>query len=253
MQILKKNDFKIVKLHKNDKQWTVEKSFTAFSVEQQRKNAQYLYDALLWFYQEFHSIITIPKVERIDLDKRAVFMEYLADLPSASRMSFRSIVKAKTFFDHCYQIHDYQGFLRDTHGSIAATPCVQVLLDGRFPVSLGFKGDLRENLVIGCSGEVILADIDSIALEPLGLSELALYAELISSFSPHNLLSSFFYSLPAPVAYFYLNKLQASQLNTAAVELISINMRNLSSLTRAIKIKRALSLLERLAWRHYSR
>ena len=251
MQILKKNEFKTVRLHTCDERWLVEKTFTAFSSEQQRNNAQYLYDALVWFHEEFLPIIRVPEPVKVDLINNSVYMTYLDDLPKAAHISAGTLTKTKRFFERCYEIRGDHGFLRDMQGSVVVTPLVQTLLDNNFPLRLGFKGDLRENLVIGSQG-VILADIDSIALEPLGLSEVALYAELACSFSPQILFAGLFYRLPVPVAYQHLDEKHARQLNTAAVELIAMTMRALPPSVRTFKLRRAASVLARLVKRCYA-
>ena len=248
-RVLKENRYKRVRLIYDGQEPVIEKSFLAFTRERRSRNARYLFEALTWFHREFSQTLTVPAPIRIDADAGAVCMEYLDDLPTASRLNPGTLQRAKEFFEHCYSIRDKRGVLRDVAGSVIVTPSIQKLIDEGFPQALGFKGDLRENLVIGRG--LILADIDSIALEPLGLSELVLYAGITSSLSPKSLLRPLARSLPVPVAYQYLLREQACAINAVAVALIEASMAEMSAIIRSCKVYRAQSVLEKLVARHY--
>jgi len=237
--VLKQNEYKCVELHQpSGKPPYISKRYSGQGNEQNRKNTQYIDQALHFFYQEFSSILQTPRPLSADLDRYEVTMEYLPHLPNANRFSLKNLPKAQKFFERCYEIRDDRGFLRTVHDSVMATHAVKELLTTEFPVSLGFKGDLSENLCLGNVG-IMLADIDSICLEPLGLSELVLYAERVSSSYLHPILRSVFIPPVAPVAYKHLTEQQSLELGNAALEVIQLTMGSLPLWIQKVKLTMA--------------
>lgn len=251
-EILKQNEYKCVELcrHEDGKPYIV-KRYSGHSEENLLDNTQYIHDALDFFYAEFSSILQAPKPHAINLEKHQVEMEYLPDLPTAKLLDFSTLKLADPFFRRCYEMNNDLGFLRSIKGSVAETPKISSLLDVEFPLSLGFKGDLRQNLCLS-DGELILADIDSICLEPLGLSEIELYGELFSSTNCIPTILGAIKGFPTPVAFNYLNEDSASTLISAVMELLSIRMKPLTNQARKLKLFFANQLLEKVHRKFYA-
>lgn len=244
---LKQNDYKCVELIQNpDREPRIVKRYSGHPEPNLLENTRYIYRALDFFYDAFKDILVSPRPISIDLNRHQVEMEYLPNLQSAKRLTLLTAIRADSFFDRCYEIVDNRGFLRTIHDSVILTPKLNKLLSDDFPVALGFKGDLRENLV-SFDDSLILADINSICIEPLGLSELILHAELYASFNLFKTLSASMSGLPFPRAFFLLSKLQREQISHAAVEVVSSKMHQHLQLTRYVKCRIANYFLSRVS------
>jgi hypothetical protein len=245
-KVLKKNDYKCVELHeKFDGSKYISKRYSGHSVGNLTSNTEYIYAALHFFYERFSEILDCPRPYTIDLERFQVQMEYLPDLPSANRLTFRTLHLADDFFHKCYAIREDFGFLRSIRNSVVTTSLIDGLLDEGFPLSLGLKGDLSENLCFG-GKRLILADIDSLSLEPLGLSELLLHIELYASLRSLPRLAAQLMSPPIPVAFQYLDKSEAQQVIIAAQEILDLKMKSLTFPARVLKrlvSKKSLSLV----------
>ena len=249
--ILKKNDYKCVTLEQDDSgQHFVTKAYSNQGPEQDRQNAQYISQSLSFFYQNFSNTVRVPELISTDLDNCKISMEYLPDLPTAKRLRLADLPLARDFFQACYQQTSDAGFLRDIADSVIINPDIQVLLNSDFPLTLGFRGDLSENLVLG-DNQLILADIDSIGLEPLGLSELILYAERFGSTWLHPAVLSLLAPPPTPVAFAFLNRNQAQNLIEAALAVLSNRMNRVPRLLRNVKYALADKMLRRTLHLHY--
>ena len=234
-KILKKNEYKCVELHEEtDGSRYISKRYSGHPAENLTSNTEYIYSALQFFHERFNEILDCPRPYDVDLEAYQVQMEYLPNLPSASRLTFNNLHLADQFFHKCYAIREGFGFLRTIRNSVVSTPQIEVLLDNGFPLSLGLKGDLRENLCFG-GNRLILADIDSIALEPLGLSELLFYIELYASLKMLPKTFTQMLSPPMPIAFQYLDKAEAQQVTVAAQEILTLKMANIARPFRGIK------------------
>ncbi|NHN36714.1 hypothetical protein G8764_05345 [Pseudomaricurvus alcaniphilus] len=244
-RILKQNAYKCVKLQTDEEgQRYVSKAYSNQGAEQDRKNTQYIDQALTFFYRNFSTYVRVPEPLAVDLAGCEIRMEYLPNLPLARLLRLSDLSLAKKFFEACYQHNTDADFLRGIEGSVIMTPGLQQLLDSNFPLALGFKGDLSENLVLG-GDELILADIDSICLEPLGLSELILYAERFASIWLYPTLRSLLVAPPTPVAFQFLNKSQAQALIEATLEVLNDRMSHVRGPLKSIKRSLAGLMLNR--------
>lgn len=245
-QVLKKNAYKCVTLVSDDSGHpVVTKAYSNQGAEQDRENTRYIDQALTFFYDNFSNCVVIPKPLGVDLEKSEIQMEYLPNLPKAKYLRLPELVLAQPFFHACYQQQSDAGFLRGIKDSVIMNPELQQLLDSDFPQTLGFKGDLSENLVKG-GDELILADIDSICLEPLGLSELIIYADHFSSSWLLPALGAWITAPPAPVAFEYLNRSQAENLINAALAVLTDRMKRVRQPLKALKYNLARMMLYRL-------
>lgn len=252
-KILKLNEYKCVELcHYEDSIPYITKRYSGHSEENLLDNTQYIYEALKFFHSEFSSIIQTPKPYALDLEKHQVEMEYLPGLPKANLLQLSNLRLADHFFNRCYEIRTDRGFLRSIKGSVVTTPKIALLLEKDFPSSLGFKADLRQNLCLS-NESLILADIDSICLEPLGLSELELYGELLASTNFLPTVYSSIRGFPTPVVFKHLNKESAKTLIEATLELLSLRMNNLLSPSKKLKLKLSEQLLFNLHQNFYEK
>lgn len=250
-EILKQNEYKCVELcHYDDGKPYIVKRYSGHSEEHLLDNTQYIYDALKFFYREFSSILQTPSPYTICLSRHQVGMEYLPDLPKARLLNFSTLKLAAPFFQRCYEMNNDQGFLRSIRGSVITTPKISALLEMDFPLSLGFKGDLRQNLCLS-NGKLILADIDSICLEPLGLSEIELYGELFAATNLFPTIHASIQGIPVPVTFNYLDKSKAAALIEAVFELLELRMKNLPSPIRKLKLMFAKYLFYKTHRKHY--
>lgn len=245
-KILKQNEYKCVRLKQNTHgELFVSKSYSNQGKEQDIENTRYIDQALRFFYENFSDKVRVPRPISVDLDACEISMEYLPNLPTAKRLRLSELSIATPFFRACYQHRGDSGFLRGIDTSVIMTPGLKRMLEQGFPLSLGFKGDLSENLVIG-DGELILADIDSICLEPLGLSELILYADQLASSKLYPAIRASLLPPRKPVAFEFIKPDQAEMLINATIEVLNNRMGDTSTLIKIIKLRTAKALLTQL-------
>lgn len=232
-RVLKENDYKRVTLYVDAAgRKRIGKRYTHHKPEHLAANTRYVADALAFFRREFSGIATIPQCYDVDLEQYEVSIEFLPALPTARVLNKRTFTLAAPFFERCYEIRDDRGFLRPMSGSIYYTDTMKQLIDSGFPLALGMKGDLWQNLV-HADGELLLADIDSAALEPLGLSELIMVAEIAASFRAENF--NFQGRSIRPVCFRHLSRSQGARLNTVALEIFDLRLIGGTGLSRRIK------------------
>ncbi len=245
---LKLNKYKRVCLGEDrDGRKFITKSYSGHPEKYSKINTQYVHETLSFFHREFAGILVVPTPYGIDVEKHTVFMEYINILPTAKLLNKRTLGHAESFFKKCYSIRDDQGFLRSISDSVYFVEPIQTMLNTGFPISLGLKGDLWQNLTLA-GRKLILADLDSAALEPLGLSELIMYCEIAASFQPKNLMVSS--EKITPVCFQYLERDAAVQVSEAAQEIFRIRMQHLPRIVAAVKLTFARRFLAD-AMQHY--
>lgn len=234
--VLKQNEYKCVELISHGSGTpTITKRYSGHPKPDLDESTRYIYRSLDFFRESFSDILLSPRPLAMDLTCYQVEMEYLSELPNAKLLSLKTLNLANDFFHRCYAIDDDRGFLRTIHGSVTVTPAAQSLLDEGFPMRLGFKGDLGQNLCLE-GNRLIFADIDSICLEPLGLSEVVLYAELFARIHSFDNLSLLFRGTPpVPVAFQYLDLKKREQLVNAAIERMSLYITGLPNIVQWLK------------------
>ena len=89
----------------------------------------------------------------------------------------------------------------------------------------------------------MIADIDSAALEPLGLSEVIMHAEIHAELSIKNLRNKISGVQMTPVCYGFLSSTEVEELVDMALQFVAVRMSHLSSLSRNAKIRIARSAL----------
>ncbi len=243
-RVLKENDYKRVVLYVDAAgRKTIGKRYAHHAPEHLAANTRYVADVLAFFRREFSNVATIPQCFGMDLEQFEVSIEFLPTLPDARVLNKRTFALAAPFFERCYEIRDDRGFLRPMSGSIYYTEAMQQLIDSGFPLALGMKGDLWQNLCIA-NGELLLADIDSAALEPLGLSELIMTAEIAASFRTENF--NFQGHAVHPVCFRHLSRSQGARLITIALEIFDLRLTGGTAPTRSIKRRVATRKLKKL-------
>jgi hypothetical protein len=243
-RVLKENDYKSVTLTVDASgRKTITKRYAHHKPEHLAANTRYVADVLAFFRREFSGIATIPQCFGVDLEQFEVSIEFIPALPDARVLNKRTFALAAPFFERCYEIRDDRGFLRPMSGSIYYTEAMRQLIDSGFPLALGMKGDLWQNLCLA-NGELILADIDSAALEPLGLSELIMTAEIAASFRTENF--NFQGKSAHPVCFRHLSRSQGAGLITIALEIFDLRLTGGTALTRSIKRRVATHKLKKL-------
>jgi len=229
--ILKENRYKRVELIHANRSVRIRKTFAGHSPENLKLNAAHTFKCLQFFQSYFKDEIETPKAIELDELRYAVEMEYMPEFERASRISFQNFGKTRSFFEKCYNIKNFEDFLPSIQHSVLATPKVTKLLQEGFPMRLGFKGDLHDNLRLSKTG-LILVDVETTCIEPLGLSELILF--LYISLSPRfATLFSLLKKKCLPVCLSRLTPEQSQRLFDAALELFHDFC--LSSLTPAMK------------------
>lgn len=235
-EVLKVNEYKrVVLVHDTDARscW-VAKSFTGHALEDCRRNALHTFRSLQLMKAEFAPVLRSPEPLDLSLDDCSVRMEYLGDLPAARQLCLADVPALASFFSTCYELGSDIGYLGSIRESVHLTERVKRLIDSGFPMRLGFKGDLYENLRVG-DGRLMLADTETASLEPLGLSELVLYVFMASSFrSPSDIGRSLAMNMQ-PVAFRFLSSVQCEDLIEAAIEFAEANFRHVPAPIRAIK------------------
>lgn len=243
-QILKENEYKLVLLHTDQTgAHTVSKTFRGHAPENCRRNAEHTFASLQLLKESFSDVVQSPSP--LVLSDHSVSMEYLADLPAAKQLGFATLAQAEGFFRRCYELQQDLSQLGSIADSVHLTPRTRALLEADFPLALGFKGDLFENLRLGAD-KPIIADSETASQEPRGLSELILYAFLAAAEVKFPVIKVRLPAAPRPVVFDYLTSTQAQALIDAALEFASEGMRSVPYPIRVLKLKQAQRLLNRL-------
>lgn len=239
LAVLKENQFKKVSLMEDDaSNKFIAKTFRGHEDQHSRWNAEYAFKTLYFFYQHFKDHLVTPMPLGIDLDLHTVYLEYLPQLPSAKLLTSQSLIYAGPFFEQCYRTIDDHGFIRPISQSIYFNDEMEAWINDSKPLSLGLKGDLWQNLCLS-NGKLLLADIDSAALEPLGLSELVMHAEIHAELSFKNLWHKLLRVRSKPVCFNHLSRADAELLLDIALEFVAARMGHLSVHVRKVKIRNA--------------
>ena len=239
-ETLKKNEYKRVERVFSKTGSHVVKTFLGHSPENCERNARHTFAALTLLKEHFSDVLSSPDVYA--LDGCSVTMGFLDELPRARQLDFTTLPAASAFFKRCYEVETNTALIWSIEDSIHATPKILQLMHSNFPIGLGFKGDLFENLRIS-RDRLMLADSETASVEPLGLSELILYVYLSAGGMS---LRGFNLRKPAcvpPVAFSVLDGKQSRAVLDAALEFCQHNMRSVPGLVRAIKLRRADSML----------
>lgn len=248
--VLKENAYKRVTLTTEPGgRKLIRKRYSGHRDEHLEANTRYVAATLALFREHFGDIVLTPDCCGIDLARHEVTIEYLPALPGAAVLTKHTFALAAPFFERCYTIRDDRGFLRPMSLSVYYTGAMQALIEGGFPLALGLKGDLWQNLCL--DGEsLVLADIDSAALEPLGLSELIMVAEIAASFRRANF--AFAGVALAPVCFRYLARHEADALIDVALDIFALRLASTLPGLRQAKRRIARGVLERARDRHYT-
>lgn len=249
--VLKENAYKrVILTNTTDGSRLIRKRYRGHRDEHLQANALYVADTLALFQQRFSNIVRTPACFNIDVEQHEVTIEYLPSLPMASVLTKHTFMRAIPFFERCYTIRDDCGFLRPMSASIYYTPTMQTLIESGIPLALGLKGDLWQNLCLD-EHSLILADVDSAALEPLGLSELIMTAEIAASLRPENF--GFLGVALAPACFGHLKRQEADAIIEIALEIFDLRLASttLPGLHFA-KQRIARGVLERALERHYA-
>ncbi len=244
LEVLKENEYKRVEVIRNDAdELRVVKIFQGQTPENCLRNARHTHDSLELLNQQFADVLRSPKV--YGLDGNAVTMEYLPDLPDARQFGPGDLPLAAEFFAACYKLEVPVDHLGTIANSVHVTREIKDLINAGFPLRLGFKGDLFENLRLADTNPM-MADSETASLEPLGLSELLLYIFLAGDSLTRENLAFRCPTMTRPVAYTYLSREQCIELTTAALSYAAQGMSGVPQLVRALKLSRAKRLLMRL-------
>ena len=236
-QVLKENRYKKVALIEDaDGTRFVAKTYRGHAEIYSRLNARYAYRVLKFCFDNFSDVATVPQPLGVNLDTQTVHIEFLAQLPTSQLLSLRTLNKSDKFFSRCYDINSDQNVLRRIQDSQIFSKPMQAWVEADNPLSLGFRGDLWQNLCL-FEGGLIIADIDSASMEPLGLSELVLHAEIHASLSLRNLMDKVRFTIPKPICFEVLSREQARQILEITLLLVSNRMRKLPAFLRRAKLE----------------
>lgn len=236
LSVLKENKYKKVTLKCDGNKMTfIAKTYQGHADKFSRLNTEYAHQVLEYFFEHFSEIAIIPRVYSADLDVHTVNLEFLPNLGTAALLTIKTLERSKPFFEKCYQIRESENLFRAIEDSQLYNPPTKRWVTSGKPQSLGLKGDLWQNLCLDQSN-LIIADIDSASMEPLGLSEIILHAEIHAEISFGNLLGKLFSSYPTPLCFTILDKRESHHLIEIALELLRIRMRKLPSKIREVKI-----------------
>jgi len=247
--VLKENAYKrVILTTRPDGSRLIRKRYSGHRDEHLEANTRYVADTLALFQQRFSDIVRIPACLDIDVKQHEVTIEYLPSLPNAPVLTKQTFARALPFFERCYTIRDDCGFLRPMSLSVYYTPLMRSLIDSGIPLALGLKGDLWQNLCLD-ERSLILADIDSAALEPLGLSELVMIAEIAASLRRENF--GFFGVELAPACFRHLTRHEAEAIIESALEIFNLRLAAAMPGFRYAKRRIARIILEHALDRHY--
>ena len=248
--VLKENAYKRVALTTEaDGRKLIRKRYRGHRAEHLAANTRYVAATLALFREHFSDIVLTPACCGIDLEEYEVTIEYLPSLPGAALLTKHTFARAAAFFERCYTIRDDRGFLRPMSLSVYYTPRMQALIEDGIPLALGLKGDLWQNLCLD-GDSLVLADIDSAALEPLGLSELIMIAEIAASLRRENF--AFAGVAPAPVCFRHLTRDEADAIIDAALEIFDLRLAAARPGLRYAKRRIARNILARARDRAYA-
>ncbi len=244
--VLKKNKYKTIELiQREGGESYIEKTFSGHLPSDCRRNAEHTFLALNLLRKQFSDLLLFPKPLGWDSKNFSVQMEFLPDLDQALPISISTIHRTFKFFERCYHINSDCGFLPHILKSVHLTNRVNDLIHSDFPLCLGFKGDLQGNLNLLEDG-LVLADVETACMEPMGLSETILYIDIL--FSHYSLgMLLLLWKVPAtPVAFRFLSPSNIENIIEAAIEFfVKTKMKEQSSLLRICKEKIARRFLRR--------
>ena len=234
--LLKLNRYKRVELLRSPSHLPfIRKRYSGHSEEDLKKNTRHDYHALAFLKQSFSDVIHTPTVLSWDPEKHEVTMEFLPELASADPIGFHNINATRPFFDRCYSVDNGGEFLDSMRDSVLASPSIVRLIDCGFPLALGFKGDFRDNAGI-LNGKPIIADIETMCLEPMGLTELVVYGQCFASWKIYPTLKAIICRVPVPIAWQDMTHEQAQAVTSASLELLSLKMAHLPNAIRKLKV-----------------
>ncbi len=249
LNVLKENKYKKVSLNEDSQgQLFIAKSYRGHTEEHSVANSEYAFDVLSFFYEYFNDVAIIPEPLHHDPNMQTVYLEYLPDLQTASLLTIDTLDLANPFFERCYEIASLESF-RCISKSLAYNDAIKHWIESGKKMSLGLKGDLWQNLC-HLKKKLIFADIDSAALEPLGLSEIVMRAEIIASFK----VSNFFAKVTpktVPICFHQLSKGDAQELCNIALRLISSRMTHLPAIVRKLKLRKVRKAMTSDLEKHY--
>ena len=244
VEVLKENEYKRVEVVRDTSdELRVVKVFQGQSPEDCLRNARHTHDSLKLLNQQFADVLRSPEV--ISLDDNEVTMEYLPDLPSARQFGPEDLPLAAKFFTSCYELEVPVDHLGTIANSVHVTAEIKALINSGFPLRLGFKGDLFENLRL-VNHDPMMADSETASLEPLGLSEILLYIFLAGDTLTREQWALRCPTMTRPIAYAYLSREQCIKLVDAALGYATAGMSSVPHLVRILKLGRARRLLTRL-------
>lgn len=233
--VFKENLYKKVSLMQDSSdRLFIAKRYQGHKADHCALNVEYAYQTLRAFNQCFEGIANVPIAYGFSLKEQAVYLEFLPELTSASIFSLHNFHATERFFRRCYEASDLS-YLRSIKESIYHSHLIQKWISEEKPLSLGLKGDLWQNLCLSDEGELIIADVDSAALEPLGLSEMVMLAEMYASFSFKNITAYLKPNHVPPYCCYYLRKPDALLLIEATLEFFNARMLHLSPAIRHTK------------------
>lgn len=234
-RVLKFNRYKrVVLAHDGKGRPFVVKTFSGHDIEDCRRNALHTYRSLQLLRSDFGNVLRSPAPLDLDLDKCSVRMDYLPDLPAARQLCLADIPRLSAFFIKCYELGQGIEYLGSIRNSVHLTDKARGLIDSGFPMRLGFKGDLYENLRISDS-RLLLADTEAASVEPLGMSELVLHIFLASSLRSLAWVGRGARKYERPIAFDYLSQQQSTDLIEAAMQYARIGMQKVPAPLRAAK------------------
>lgn len=218
VRVLKRNDYKVVRLLcDRDGHRFIAKRYCGHGPEQQRVNTQYAFDVLDFFHKRFGDFMVIPAPLGIDLSQSEFYLEYVPALAEPKLLNLKTVALSGDFFRTCYSIDLKEFDFRPIEQSKLFNARIGALLQQGFPLSVGLKGDLWQNLNLD-GEQLLLSDIDSVSQEPLGFSEFVLYIELLSRLNLDNLRYVFGTKQAQPVALGYLGAERAIALAEVVFE-----------------------------------
>ena len=235
--ILKQNKYKLVELiQKANGSGYVIKTFRGHPEHFLRKNAHHTFQSLSFLRTAFGNCVWSPMPLAWNPEKFTVQMEYIPELVGARSLSLKEAKRTFPFFERCYQINVPIDFLPSIMNSVLLTNAVRNLMEKGFPLCLGFKGDLYENLLLS-KDSLIIADVETMCVEPLGLSELVLYCNFYASSEFFQILRIFLSTPIIPIVSRFLAPQQLREINKVAIDFFARNyLKNIPRPIRHMKM-----------------
>ncbi|MCT8125625.1 hypothetical protein H1D31_06250 [Alishewanella sp. BS5-314] len=176
-------------------------------------NASYTLHALTLLSGTLSSA-TVPTWAELGEDDVSVRMEFLPGLATGRPVFPADYQFYHRFFSELYQLPSIPEWVKNIRSSQVIPAQILSRIPDTQPMALGFKGDAWQNLLLQ-EQHLVLADVEDLCLEPLGLSEFVAILDMTTAATSGN-----FRALSGLFALQQIKPAFANQLTIAQATLV---------------------------------